>query len=91
MLGNSLSVELNSSDLDIIETALHTQQKILSVQSEAGAAEAKERLSALTQLLGRLSRQRPAAPAVIDAVSGGDIGAQTSACGGNFITRALFC
>ncbi|MEM6886846.1 MAG: hypothetical protein AAF636_01765 [Pseudomonadota bacterium] len=49
-------LELSSKDIELIESALHTQKKILSVQSEAGGAGARRKLSDLKHLLKRVNR-----------------------------------
>ncbi|TMM51884.1 hypothetical protein [Sulfitobacter sabulilitoris] len=59
MFDDTQKLDLSSKDLSLIEDALHTQQKILSMQSRAGGAEAKSRLTDLKQLLRRLRQQTP--------------------------------
>lgn len=61
MICNTHSVDLTPQDIEVIEAALHTQEKILAVQSKAstdGAAAAK--LGALKSVLRTLRRQTPA-------------------------------
>ncbi|MGB7242365.1 MAG: hypothetical protein WBC93_09805 [Sulfitobacter sp.] len=60
MFDDTHSLDLTDKEMDLIQAALHTQKKILSVQSKAGGSLAKARLNDLTQLLGRLKRQTPA-------------------------------
>lgn len=50
---------LSAEDIEMIEGALHTQKKILSVQSEAGGTGARQKLSDLKQLMKRIGRARP--------------------------------
>lgn len=56
MLDESNRLELTSKDLELIEAALHTQKKILSVQSKAGGTGARQRLSDIKDLMARVSR-----------------------------------
>lgn len=58
MLDQNLDIEFSDYDLEVIEEALFTQEKILSVQSRAGGNGAKTRLSELQGLLQRMRRQR---------------------------------
>jgi hypothetical protein len=44
----------------VIESALHTQSKILNVQAEAGGSAARQRLNEVKRLLALLSQQKPA-------------------------------
>lgn len=60
MLDDTHSVDLTSQDLELIEAALQTQEKILSVQSRAGGSAARTRLNDLKGLMRRLRRQTPA-------------------------------
>ncbi len=53
------SVDLTAHDLELIETALQTQEKILSVQSRAGGSAARTRLNDVKGLMRRLRRQTP--------------------------------
>ena len=59
MLDNLNQLKLTKKDIELIEAALHTQKKILSVQSEAGGTGARQRLSDLQHLIKRLGRVRP--------------------------------
>ena len=59
MLERVKQLELTAKDFEIIEAALHTQQKILSVQSEAGGTGAREKLTDLKHLMQRIGRARP--------------------------------
>ena len=58
MLDLNQDIEFSGHDLEVIEEALFTQEKILSVQSRAGGNGAKTRLSELQGLLQRMRRQR---------------------------------
>lgn len=58
MLDRSQPSEFTDHDLEMIEDALFTQEKILSVQSRAGGNAAKARLNELQGLLRRMRRQR---------------------------------
>ncbi|MFL4472023.1 hypothetical protein ACERZ8_19860 [Tateyamaria armeniaca] len=60
MLDETHSVDLTLQDLELIEAALQTQEKILSVQSRAGGSAARTRLNDLKGLMRRLRRQTPA-------------------------------
>ncbi|MEO0381433.1 MAG: hypothetical protein AAF252_14285 [Pseudomonadota bacterium] len=60
MLDETHSVDLTLQDLELIEGALQTQEKILSVQSRAGGSAARTRLNDLKGLMRRLRRQTPA-------------------------------
>ncbi|WP_299150582.1 hypothetical protein [uncultured Tateyamaria sp.] len=64
MLDDTHSVDLTKQDLELIEAALQTQEKILSVQSRAGGDAARTRLNDLKGLMRRLRRQTPAPHAV---------------------------
>jgi len=59
MRDDTHSVDLTIQDLELIEAALQTQEKILSVQSRAGGAAARTRLNDLKGLMRRLRRQTP--------------------------------
>jgi hypothetical protein len=52
------SLDLTTSDFDMIESALETQEKILAVQARAGGDAANDRLTALRSVMRRLRRQR---------------------------------
>ena len=58
MLDQNQDIEFSDHDLEVIEEALFTQEKILSVQSRAGGNGAKTRLNELQGLLQRMRRQR---------------------------------
>lgn len=64
MTSEKKSVDLTPQELNVIESALRTQEKILSVQSRAGGDDsATARLSELKQVLRTLDRQSgPVAP-----------------------------
>jgi len=59
MRDDTHSVDLTIQDLELIEAALQTQEKILSVQSRAGGSAARTRLNDLKGLMRRLRRQTP--------------------------------
>ena len=60
MKQNTHSLDLTPQELHVIEAALHTQEKILSVQSRAGGdGLARTRLEELKSVLASLNRQRP--------------------------------
>ncbi len=59
MLDDVQRVDLTKADLELIEAALHTQEKILTVQSRAGGNSARTRLNDLKGLMRRLRRQVP--------------------------------
>ena len=56
MFNNLHTLELTAQDIALIEAALHTQKKILSVQSQAGGTGAHKKLVDLKQLIGRVGR-----------------------------------
>ncbi|WP_227270571.1 hypothetical protein [Roseobacter weihaiensis] len=60
MLDSLNRLDLTVKDIELIEAALHTQKKILSVQSEAGGTGSRQKLSDLTHLMKRIGRARPA-------------------------------
>ena len=80
MLDDIKKVDLSQHDLDLIEQALHTQEKILTVESRVGTKASRTRLNDLKGLLQRLSRQRQPEPTPC---------AQTPGFSG--FARALFC
>lgn len=59
MLDTLKRLDLTAKDIEMIEAALQTQKKILAVQSEAGGAGARQKLSDLKHLLQRIGRARP--------------------------------
>lgn len=59
MLDNLNRLDLTEKDIELIEAALQTQKKILSVQSEAGGTRARQKLTELKQLIKRVGRARP--------------------------------
>jgi hypothetical protein len=59
MLDGFHKLDLSAKELELIEAALHTQKKILSVQSQAGGSVAREKLGDLKQLMKRIRRERP--------------------------------
>lgn len=60
MLEKQQKLEINPEELAVIESALHTQSKILDVQANAGAAAARSRLNEVKRVLARLDQQKPA-------------------------------
>ncbi len=60
MLENLNRLDLTAKDIELIESALHTQKKILSVQSQAGGTGAGHKLTELKHLIKRVNRARPA-------------------------------
>ena len=52
-------VDLTRQDVELIEAALATQEKILSVQARAGGRSARAKLNDLKALMRRLRRQVP--------------------------------
>ncbi|WP_298843376.1 hypothetical protein [uncultured Roseobacter sp.] len=59
MLENLRNIDLTAKDIELIESALHTQKKILSVQSQAGGRGARKKLTDLKHLMKRLNRATP--------------------------------
>lgn len=59
MFEKSLTLEVGNKDLELLEAALHTQSKILMVQSKAGGKAARSRLNDVKRLLATLESQRP--------------------------------
>jgi hypothetical protein len=62
MLKKQKKVEVSPTQLAVIESALHTQSKILEVQAEAGGSIARRRLNEVKTLLVQLAQQKPAEP-----------------------------
>ncbi|QFT57274.1 hypothetical protein FIU94_00435 [Sulfitobacter sp. THAF37] len=60
MLDNNKKIEVSAEQLEVIESALHTQSKILNVQAEAGGNTARQRLNEVKRLLAQLSQHKPA-------------------------------
>ncbi|MCV3272971.1 hypothetical protein [Roseobacter sinensis] len=56
MLDNLHNLDLTAKDIELIESALHTQKKILTVQSQAGGSGAHKRLTDLKHLMKRIRR-----------------------------------
>ena len=74
MLETKNCVEFSEHDLDLIESALHTQEKILAVQSRAsGNNTAKVRLNELKSVLRRVRRKNAKATQA-PCRSGGGLG-----------------
>ena len=63
MLNNLHNLDLTAKDIELIEAALHTQKKILSVQSEAGGSGARQKLTDLKHLMKRINRSTTRQPA----------------------------
>lgn len=59
IMDNLNRLDLTTKDIELIEAALHTQKKILAVQSEAGGTGARQKLSDLKYLIKRIGRARP--------------------------------
>ena len=78
MLNNKLSVNLTNDEISVIESALRTQEKILSMQSRAdGDGTARDRLSALQQVLRTLEMQSAIPP-------------QSQGAGWSSVARSIF-
>ncbi|MEE4189217.1 MAG: hypothetical protein V2I76_12305 [Roseobacter sp.] len=58
MLDNRNGLNLTPDDIEIIEAALHTQKRILMVQNEAGARDARQKLWHLKQVIKRVAHSR---------------------------------
>lgn len=58
MLDTANKLDLTAKDLELIEAALQTQKKILSMQSEAGRTGARQKLSELKSLIGRIGKSK---------------------------------
>ncbi len=58
MLDTANKLDLTAKDLELIEAALQTQKKILSMQSEAGRSGARQKLSELKQLISRIGKTK---------------------------------
>ncbi len=59
MFDETQNLDLSRKDLALIEAALHTQQKILSVQSQAGGKRAKQNLTDVKYLIRRIGQYAP--------------------------------
>lgn len=59
MLENAHNLDLSARDLKLIQDALYTQEKILSVQSRAGGNAAKLRLNEVKELMRRVDVKAP--------------------------------
>ena len=62
MFDNLNRLDLTAKDIDLIESALQTQRKILAVQSEAGGTGAAQKLNELRNLTRRIGKARRSAP-----------------------------
>ena len=58
MFENGNTLDLTAKELELIEAALHTQKKILSMQSEAGGTGSRQKLSELKHLMKRIGRSK---------------------------------
>ena len=58
MYDKQQKLEISQDELAVIETALHTQSKILTVQASAGGRIARDRLNAVKQVLARVAQHR---------------------------------
>lgn len=58
MVSDLERLDLTAKEIELIEAALHTQTKILSVQSEAGGCGARQKLSELQRLTKRIGAAR---------------------------------
>ncbi|WP_299964282.1 hypothetical protein [uncultured Roseobacter sp.] len=56
MLNNAHQLDLTAQDIELIEAALQTQKKILSVQSQAGGSGADRKLTDINHLMKRINR-----------------------------------
>jgi hypothetical protein len=79
--------EVTAKDLELIEAALQTQKKILSVQSEAGTTAARERLADVNRLMKRVTRFAPGKADRAPKASGWAQLARTLFCAGGDPTR----
>lgn len=77
----SPEVAFSDHDLEVIQDALFTQEKILAVQSRAGGNAAKMRLNDLQGLLRRMRRQRSGKSALTVGFWG--IFSRNRTCGSN--------
>ncbi len=62
MLDKQQKLEISQQELAVIETALHTQSKILTVQAGAGGRAARQRLNEVKSVLAVVAQHR-----VVDA------------------------
>ena len=62
MFENLNRLDLTTKDIELIEAALHTQKKILAVQSQAGGSGPRRTLTDVKQLLKRVGRARRTQP-----------------------------
>ena len=58
MFDNKQKLEISQDELALIEAALHTQSKILSVQASAGGSKAVGRLNEVKRVLSAIAQQR---------------------------------
>ncbi len=52
-------LEISREHLNVIESALHTQSKILNVQADAGGSGARAKLNEVKRVLAHLASQNP--------------------------------
>ena len=60
MFDAHLKLEVTQAELAVIQAALETQAKILTVQAGAGGSGARRRLNEVKKVLTRVEEQRPA-------------------------------
>ena len=58
MFDDKQKLEISQVELALIEAALHTQSKILSVQASAGGSKALGHLNEVKRVLASISQQR---------------------------------
>ncbi len=59
MFDKQQKLEISPEDFNAIESALHTQSKILHVQASAGGSNARRRLNEVKRVLAHLEAQKP--------------------------------
>lgn len=62
MFVKTQKLEVSAEQLAVIESALHTQSKILNVQARAGGNGARLRLNEVKNVLAALAQQKPTSP-----------------------------
>ncbi len=58
MFDTQQKLEMSCAELEVIETALHTQSKILNVQARAGGSIARTRLNEVKRVLAHIAQQK---------------------------------
>jgi len=58
MFDKQQKLEISQQDLAVIEAALHTQSKILTVQASAGGRTARQKLNEVKSVLAIITQQR---------------------------------